>query len=253
MNLDDIVFENRNKEYGAYSIRKHYSDRLSKAVILSVGFAVLLLIIPTLFKSQKMLPDIVQRDPITTLSEPPPILIEPIRRPITNSVQRAIPNLPPVVTTTPETTTPPEAIDEPAIGSDEGIDGGVPVSIGATDIGVAAIEPTVVEPPKVWQYVEIMPSYKGGMEAMIKFLSTKMRYPNVARRTGTQGNVFVSFIIGADGNIIDAKVIKSLSKECDAEALRVISMMPSWNPGIQAGTPVMVRMVLPIKFQLQEN
>lgn len=253
MNLDDIVFENRNKEYGAYSIRKHYSDRLSRAVILSVGFVALLLIIPTIFKTQRVIPEIIRPEGIKIIASPPPIKLEEIQRPITTPVQRAVQDLAPRVTTLPEVTTPTEIIEQPVAGSDEGEVGGEPVTAGATDLGIAAAAPVIVEPPKVWQYVEIMPSYKGGMEAMIRFLSTKLRYPSIAQRTGTQGNVFVSFIIGADGNVMDAKVIKSLSKECDAEALRVISMMPSWNPGIQAGIPVMVRMVLPIKFQLQEN
>ena len=61
MNLDDIVFENRNKDYGAYSIRKHYSDRVNRAAVLAVGFAALLLAIPTIFKSQKVFPSIPRR------------------------------------------------------------------------------------------------------------------------------------------------------------------------------------------------
>ena len=250
MNLDDIVFENRNKEYGAYSIRKHYSERVNRAAVVAVGFAALLLIIPTIFKSQKIIPEIVKPDRGTKFTPPPPIKLEQIQRTVTTTVQRAVKNLPPVVTTTPEITAPVETIDQPVVGTEDGEVSGAEISADITDIGGEIVESAVVAPPKVWDHTEIMPSYKGGMEAMIKFLSGKMRYPAIPRRMGIEGTVFVSFIIGPDGNVMNAEVVRGLSKECDAEALRVVSMMPTWNPGIQGGTPVMVRMVLPITFKL---
>lgn len=254
MNMDDIVFERRNKEYGAYAIRKHYSDHLNRSVILSLGFAALVLALPSIFKSEKTIPDKVKPEqPPITLSDHPLIEVEQIKRTIRATVQRAVRELAPIVTTAPEDVAPPEAIEEPVAGSIDGIDGGEPVSTGTLDIGEEVVAPAIVEPPKIFDHSEIMPSYKGGVGAMVKFLSSKMRYPAVARRIGTQGTVFVQFVIGMDGNVIQAKVIKGISKECDAEALRVISMMPTWNPGLQGGNPVMVRMVLPIKFQLQEN
>lgn len=128
--------------------------------------------------------------------------------------------------------------------------GGEPVSAGTFEVGEEVVTPAVPEPPKVWDHSEVMPAYKGGLEAMVKFLSKQIRYPAQARRNGTEGTVFISFIIGMDGKVIQAVVFKGISKECDAEALRVINRMPTWNPGLQGGNPVMVRMMLPIKFQL---
>jgi protein TonB len=252
MNLDDIVFESRNKDYGAYSIRKHYSDRVNRAAVLAVGFAALLLAIPTIFKSQKVIPEIAKPDRGTIFSPPPPIKIEQLTQTVATTVRRAVRDLPPRVTTVPDEVIPAEPVDQPAIGNEEGAVDGASTYTEGTDIAPVAVEPAIVEPPKVWINTEIMPSYKGGLEAMSRFLSSKIRYPSIARRTGVQGTVYVSFIIGPEGNIIKAEVVRGISKECDAEALRVISMMPAWNPGLQGGTPVMVRMVLPIKFQLNQ-
>jgi periplasmic protein TonB len=251
MNMDDIVFERRNKEYGAYVIRKHYSDHLSRSVILSLGFAALMLALPSIFKSGKSIPDKIEPDKPITWSTPPLIEVEQIKQTIQASVRKAVQDLAPIVTTTPEDTAPPETIDDPVSGSIDGVDGGETVSTGTFDTDEEVVAVAITEPPKIVDHSEIMPSYIGGMEAMIRFLGSKMRYPAAARRIGTQGTVFVQFVIGLDGNVIQAKIIKGISKECDAEALRVISMMPAWNPGLQGGNPVMVRMVLPVKFQLQ--
>jgi periplasmic protein TonB len=249
MNLDDIVFENRNREYGAYPIRKHYSDRVNRAVVLSVGFFALLLTLPTIFNTQKLIPDSLVRDPITTLAQPPAIKVEPARQtPPPARVQRTVRNLPPRVVNTP-VVAPVEPVIEPVAASVEDFDGPVTLS-GTGDVGPAVVEPAVVEPPRIYDHTEILPSYKGGMEAMARFLSSKIRYPAAPRRLGQEGTVYVSFVIGADGNVTDVKLVKGFNKECDAEALRVVSIMPAWNPGIQGGNAVMVRRVLPIKFQL---
>lgn len=103
---------------------------------------------------------------------------------------------------------------------------------------------------KIYTVVEKQPEFSGGVEAMLNFLKTNMRYPPAARRYGIQGTVYVEFLIHKDGSIADVKTKTSVHPDLDAEAERVIKLMPPWLPGIEGGKPVTVRFVLPLKFKL---
>lgn len=98
--------------------------------------------------------------------------------------------------------------------------------------------------------VEKMPVYPGGQEQMFKFMATNLHYPESARTANLQGVVFISFVVEADGAVSNAKVIRGLSADCDAEALRVVNLMPKWTPGEQDGKKVKVAYNLPIRFAL---
>lgn len=100
---------------------------------------------------------------------------------------------------------------------------------------------------------EVLPTFKGGMTAFSYYLSRELKSPKIAKDNGTQGRVFVRFIVGRDGSITDCKVIKGIGDGCDEEALRVIANSPRWNPGIQKGMPVRVSYTLPISFQLTNS
>lgn len=107
--------------------------------------------------------------------------------------------------------------------------------------------------PDVYTVVEKMPEYPGGEEARIKFLVTNIKYPPKARKEGIKGTVFVTFIIEKDGKITNVKALKGIGGGCDEEAVRVISMMPNWKPGMQRGEAVRVQFNMPIKFHLDEK
>lgn len=96
----------------------------------------------------------------------------------------------------------------------------------------------------------VQPEYVGGMDALVKFLSENIKYPEKAKTDNVSGKVYVSFVISKTGKVKDAKVIKSVSSEIDAEALRVIKSMPDWTPGTKGGKKADVEMTLPINFQL---
>ena len=98
---------------------------------------------------------------------------------------------------------------------------------------------------------EQMPEYVGGQVAMSKFLSENLIYPAQAKKDSIEGRVYVEFVVDSIGKLRDINIIKSLSKECDEEVLRVISMMPAWKPGRQDHNPVNVRFLVPIIFQLK--
>jgi TonB family protein len=107
-----------------------------------------------------------------------------------------------------------------------------------------------IEMPKVFDVVENMPEFPGGMAAMMQFLSENVCYPEAAEKAGTQGRVIATFIVEKDGSITNIKIVKSVSKELDAEAKRVIEAMPNWKPGKQNGEPVRVKYTIPITFRL---
>ena len=250
--LDDLVFENRNKAYGAYALRKTYNENLNKGVLFVLGAVVLMIILPLIFPSATM--DIIPSLPgnkTTEVTILPPIEVEkPKPLTSTNQIRKAVRDIAVHVTTDPveEVETP---VTEAVSGIEDGVEGGAEPEVGAVGVGTeAAVVPVIPEVPVVRDFAEVMPQYEGGLSAMARFLSSKMRYPAVARRMGVEGSVYVSFVINTDGSVIDAKVVKGISKECDAEALRVVSMMSHWSAGRQGNVPVMVRMMLPIKFQL---
>lgn len=102
----------------------------------------------------------------------------------------------------------------------------------------------------IFMVVEQMPEFPGGEDSLNLFIKRNLTYPMTAVESGIQGRVFVTFIIEADGSVNDVRILRGIGGGCDEEALRVISMMPKWIPGIQRGKPVRVQYNLPIKFTL---
>ena len=103
----------------------------------------------------------------------------------------------------------------------------------------------------VYNQPEVMPEFPGGMEAMMKYLSENIKYPELAKEKNTQGRVLVTFIVEKNGSISNVKVVKGIGNGCDEEAVRVISAMPKWKPGKQNGKTVRVSFAIPISFKLQ--
>jgi protein TonB len=251
--MDDLVFENRNKEYGAYAIRKAYHDNVHKALLyVLISFAAVMAL--TLFfpgaplvKVPKLSENVINFDFIA------PLTVDPPKPATTTPVRRATRDVQPTVVTHTETPPMETPVDNEGPGDPNGVvDGAPPTSSGgitadASSTGTALAE---VKPAGPVDIAEVMPQYQGGLQAMARYMQKNLKYPAVARRMEVEGAVFVSFIIDTNGRVIEAKVIKGISKECDEEAVRVVSSMTAWLPGRQAGIPVMVRMVLPIRFQL---
>jgi protein TonB len=98
--------------------------------------------------------------------------------------------------------------------------------------------------------VETMPSFEGGISEFYKFVSKNLQYPAQARRMGIEGKVYVYFVVDKDGSLSDIEVVKGIGAGCDEEVLRITKLSPNWNPGKQRGTPVRVRMMMPITFRL---
>ncbi len=103
---------------------------------------------------------------------------------------------------------------------------------------------------KVFDTVEQMPEYPGGMQAMIEFLQTNMKYPEDAAKQKVEGRVMVQFVVETDGSVSDVHVAKQVFPSLDAEAIRVVQAMPKWTPGKEKGKVVRVKYNLPIVFRM---
>ena len=122
------------------------------------------------------------------------------------------------------------------------------------DIAVATPPPALKEEvtQKVFDVVEVMPSFPGGQGALIQYLNSHVKYPVVAQENGIQGRVTISFVVERDGSITDVKVARSVDPSLDKEAARVVSSMPRWTPGKQNGSAVRVKFNVPVVFKLQQ-
>jgi protein TonB len=249
---DDVVFERRNREYGAYVLRKEYLRSVYLGLIIT-GFIVAIFIWgPAVYEMLKT-EEVVEKAPprklvYTELSAPPPI-----DKPKPPPPQIQLPKLQKVIKFVP-----PKVVKE--VVTDE-----VPTieEIKENEVADVAVEgPTeiVFEEPvqevvveddnQIFTVVEQQPEFQGGYEAMINFIKKNLKYPASARRMGVDGTVYVQFVVGKDGSITDVKTIRGISADCDREAERVVKAMPAWKAGKQNGKPVFVRFVLPIRFKL---
>ena len=125
-----------------------------------------------------------------------------------------------------------------------------------SDIAVATPPPPPPAPKpevsnKVFDVVEEMPSFPGGQGALMSFLNSNIKYPVVAQENGVQGRVIVGFVVERDGSITDVKVMRSVDPSLDREAQRVVKAMPRWKPGKQNGSAVRVKYTVPVVFRLQ--
>ncbi|MCQ2131882.1 MAG: energy transducer TonB [Bacteroidaceae bacterium] len=146
-----------------------------------------------------------------------------------------------------------EEIEEETIQTTEDVNEAVsgpsaPVATGP----VAPIGPVEVDggEDEIFQVVEQMPQFPGGDAALMQYLSKNIKYPASAQENNIQGRAIIEFVVNKDGSIVDPKVVKSLDKACDQEAMRVIKAMPKWKPGMQRGKPVRVKYTVPVAFRL---
>ena len=106
---------------------------------------------------------------------------------------------------------------------------------------------------EVYDVVENLPSFPGGPQALLQWISENMQYPDAAKKAGIKGRVIVTFVVRSDGSITDARVIRGVDPSLDAEALRLINSMPKWTPRVQDGKAVNVRYNVPFSFKLSSE
>lgn len=265
--MDDIVFEGRNKSYGAYLLRKVYNKHMNRATIAGILLFVLAICTPLIARYIKgKFPandeNLELRE--VTLAEPPPIdpkkpppppppKVDP--PPIKDQIKFVPPKVKKDEEVLEEEPPPPtvEEIKDKEISTvtREGDEDGVDASLLEPADGPPAVieEPAKEEEP--FTFVEQMPAFPGGETALFKFISENIKYPAIARENGISGPVYVQFVVSKSGEISKAKVVRGIGGGCNEEALRVVNMMPKWNPGKHNGRAVPVTFTLPIKFVLQ--
>ena len=113
------------------------------------------------------------------------------------------------------------------------------------------VEEEVVEEAPIFTVVESMPEFPGGSTELYAYLNSNIKYPVMAKESGIQGKVYITFVVERDGSITDIKLLRGIGGGCDEEAIRVVQSMPKWSPGKQRGKPVRVQYNLPVRFTLQ--
>ena len=170
--------------------------------------------------------------------------------PITEQPEQAAPPPPPAAPPIAETLTIVEDdadVEETTIATSE--ETNQAVEIKYVPVAVEEEEP---EEQTIFEVVEQMPEFpNGGMAGLMQYLSKNIKYPTIVQENGTQGRVTVQFVVNRDGSIVDAKVLRGVDPYLDKEAIRVISSMPKWKPGMQRGKAVRVKYTVPVMFRLQ--
>jgi protein TonB len=259
--LDNIVFEDRNKEYGAFSIRKSYNSHLKISILIAAAIfcaAIILPVLASLFKKQEVKEEFVMKEVV--LTEPPP-LDETKPPPPPTPPPPPPPVEPPKVATTKflppkimedekvQVEEPPPRVDSikgnTAAVTQEGDDLlNAPVDIvGNEEVG------EVSEEPVLW--VAEKPTFEGDY---VKFLQQNIKFPAQAANNNISGRVVVEYVLEKDGTISNVKVLKGIGYGCDEEAVRVVKLMSGkWTPGKNNGHSVKFKTMIPILFKLPED
>ncbi|MBP8641509.1 MAG: energy transducer TonB [Prevotella copri] len=270
----EMVFAGKNKEYGAYQLRKGTSGRNIKALLILViaaalvgGFLAWKVIEQKQAEEQQAYMEAMELAKLQQQAKKEEKKKEPVKPKI--EPKKEIP----VARETQKFTAPVikkdelvkeenqvkqmDKLDEKvAVGTEnkEGTKSRLAEAV-RSDIAVAAPPPPPAPKPevsnKVFDVVEEMPHFPGGPAALQAFLSSNTKYPVVAQENGVQGRVIVSFVVERDGSITDVRVVRSVDPSLDREASRVVRSMPRWSPGKQNGSTVRVKYTVPVVFRLQ--
>ena len=251
-----IVFEDRNKAYGAFPLRKEYPRTLLIALISTAYAIILIAVTPKiieLIKGSKSEVVVTIENTQVDLTAPPPV--DPTEPP------PPPPPPPPVMETV--KFTPPVVVDEPVVDDPPPVQTEETPQVSTeTQHGDASAQDIVIPETKgtgpvaakeeVFLVVEQMPEFPGGEAAMGKYLQTHIVYPEMERQQQIQGKVYIQFKVNSDGQISDIIEKRGVpgGANLTKEAIRVVKTMPAWKPGKMGGRAVSVQMVVPIIFSL---
>ena len=266
----DILFDNRNKAYGAYELRKNYHKRLKKSMMI---VATLLLITV----SAPIVASMFDKPIVIDLPNDEPRIIKNVEVIIPKEPEAKVPEAKPLKPTDPVNTI---ANTTPIIEvANEVNDADLPPTKEALKDAVSGIEnkegegTEVLELPnndgegtavipqepapndnEIFDDVDVsqMPEFPGGEEELMRYLAQNIQYPKQALDGNTEGRVLIGFVVNKEGEIDDVKVLRSIGDGCDEEAVRVIHKMPKWKPGKNNGKLVNVFYNLPVTFQLMK-
>jgi protein TonB len=267
----DLMFENRNKEYGAYVLRRQTTARNIKSIItVLILFALVMVYMvaknayddyQAKHQAQTQVTELtaLQEQKKEAKVERKEVVKQEKVEQVVEKVKSSIKFTAPVIKKDDEVRPEDEMKSQDEIMNSKVAVGFANV-IGNDESGevLKAKEALVTEPVKpkeeenkVFDVVEQMPSFPGGMAALMAYLQKSIKYPPVAEENGIQGRVVCTFVVERDGSVTDVRVAKSVDPSLDKEAVRVVSAMPKWIPGKQNGQSVRVKYTLPVTFRLQ--
>jgi protein TonB len=264
--LDDIVFDGRNRHYGAYELRALYQRHMTRALIIATVMFALILVFPAVASLLKDKAVPVPSHPTIIEVMPPPLDAKKIEPPVAAPARPATP--PPVqqhIATTRFTElkpVPDEQVTEDVPEQDKLANSTVAAvtQAGTNDPAALPIEPIEtsgkgdgVVADKPYYSVEQMPELPGGggQLAIVAAIQKAVRYPSNALRNGVEGKVFVSFVVDPKGEVTDVKIVKGLGSGLDEETIRAIKTLPRFIPGKQNGREVSVAFTVPITYKIQ--
>ena len=251
----DIVFQGRNKVYGAYQLRRGTSKRNIWAMVFVAAVAAVAYLGLAAYNSYQA----AQKAKFEAEMEAS--LIETKKQAKVEKVKSSIAFTPPVIKKDSEVKPEEEMKTQDELketktaigafdvkGNDEA---GGTVLKAVEDIATPEPPKQEVEQNKVFDVVEQQPSYPGGMGALNQWLASNIKYPAMAAENGIEGRVVVQFVVERDGSVSGVHVVRGVDPSLDKEATRVVSQMPKWIPGKQNGSAVRVKYTVPVTFRLQ--
>ena len=262
----DVVFEGRNKEYGAYDLRKLSPKATNIGVVAASAAFVLLLMAPTIAKmiglnsgNDQVEERIIETEVV--LSEPPPVNEEepppppPVEPPPPRVDQVRMPE-PEVVPAEQVQDEEPPTVEQlkladpgsKTIEGDPNAEIRIDLPVGEGEIDA---EVTETSSDQIFQSVEINPEPPGGMAEFMKWIGNNYQYPQGAIEAGVNGQVQVSFVVERDGSLTDIRVVRDLKYGTGEAAVKMLQKAPKWSPGVQNGRPVRVAYTLPIRLNIQ--
>lgn len=270
----DIVFEGKNKDFGAYKMRATSTSRHNKAVLivvigLAVILALLILSISGVFSKAEddggiaateqqdialYNPDEeeeIEEEEIIEIPEEQPVIE---KEDVANQIQNTI------IDIVEDEQVVNEVKNQEELREDNRMIGGQDISDGVDDLTKQVVTQEVIvveEKPKedivyTTANVQQQPTFPGGESAMYKWIGDNLVYPAAAAEEGVSGRVIVEFVVSKTGAIENVRVLRGPHPALNEEALRVVKKMPAWNPGRNNGQPVKVTYVLPVSFKLQK-
>ncbi|MGI4875319.1 MAG: energy transducer TonB [Janthinobacterium lividum] len=272
--LNDIVFEGRNKAYGAYELRRIYGRHVMRALIIGATLLLLLVFIPVIARYLETLKpkedlnlktnELMEAPPLDNTQPPPPPppppSTPPPPPPADPPAVKAIKFTPPVVERDEKVQKQEEVPDQKELATQnvgtktvtKGLDE-APDLTGLQGEGTKAAVADVVPDDKPVTFAEHMPELPGGggTLAIVAAIQKATRYPAADLRNQVEGKVFASFVVDQNGKVVDVKIVKGLSGTIDAESIRAIGTLPTFVPGKQNGRAVKVQFTVPITYKIQ--
>ncbi|WP_229755313.1 energy transducer TonB [Hymenobacter cavernae] len=271
--LDDIVFEGRNKAYGAYVLRRLYGKNVTRALLISTALFFIGVSFPLIARMLAPEEKIVEKPKnlkVNELMQPPPLdPATPPPPPPPPPPPSAPPPPPPVVSTikfTPPVVKRDEEVrrEEKVPDQDElegkqiatetvkgNTDAPPPPDLNGLEGGTGSEPVKEVVENKVYTYVEQMPVFPGGNDALLAAIQKNTKYPPLALRNQVEGKVFITFVVGPDGAVSGVTVQKGIGSGCDEAAVAAVKTLPRFTPGKQNGRAVSVSFTVPVTFAIK--